>query len=371
MIREISMHVIDIVIFAGWVAFWIYWLAASIGVKAGQTQWTRFAGVRVGIILLLLLLLRVKAVKEHEFTNDPWLEGIGLAVFLSGLALAIWARVYLGRNWGMPMSQKADPELVTTGPYSRIRHPIYSGIILAMIGTTIAVSLYWLVAVVLLGAYFVYSAVVEERFLAGRFPDSYPEYKQSTKMLIPFIFLPLGKFFHLRAEDRHLGQEPTTQGYVDNPEVLDDELASHGQPLELLAAANARELVLVTAQQEEAIQFPSVRLEESRLEALDLTLLLQTGVILEGFVEHLDGLSLAASHGSPETDKESGICHVPIPLLVLSSPSGRPFTCHRHDVPHAAAQPHDPCQEPSPSLPRMLGYAAAVARRLAGSASTA
>ena len=182
------MHVVDIVIFAGWVAFWLYWLAASIGVKSGQTRWTRFAGVRVGVILVILLLLRVKALKGHEAISGPWLQGIGLAVFLLGLALAIWARVYLGRNWGMPMSQKADPELVTTGPYRSIRHPIYSGIILAMIGTTIAVSLYWLVAVVLVGAYFVYSAIAEERFMAGRFPDSYPEYKRSTKMLIPFIF---------------------------------------------------------------------------------------------------------------------------------------------------------------------------------------
>jgi protein-S-isoprenylcysteine O-methyltransferase Ste14 len=187
MIREFSMHVIDIVVFVGWIAFWIYWLVASIGVKAGQTQWTRFAGIRVGLILVVLLLLRIRAVKQHATANDPWLQGIGLAFFLLGLALAIWARVYLGRNWGMPMSQKADPELVTSGPYSSIRHPIYSGIILAMIGTTIAVSLYWLVAVVLLGAYFIYSATVEERFMAGRFPDSYPEYKRSTKMLIPFI----------------------------------------------------------------------------------------------------------------------------------------------------------------------------------------
>ena len=181
------MHVVDVVILAGWVAFWIYWLAASIGVKAGQTRWTRFAGIRVGIILVVLLLLRVRAVKEHTVTNNPWWQGIGLALFFLGLALAIWARVYLGRNWGMPMSQKVDPELVTTGPYHSIRHPIYSGIILAMIGTTIAVSLYWLVAVILLGAYFLYSAVVEERSMARLFPDSYPEYKRSTKMLIPFI----------------------------------------------------------------------------------------------------------------------------------------------------------------------------------------
>jgi protein-S-isoprenylcysteine O-methyltransferase Ste14 len=182
------MHVIDIIIFAGWVVFWIYWLAASIGVKAGQTRWTRFAGIRIGVILVILLLLRARTLKGHSAISDPWLQGIGLALFVLGLALAVWARVYLGRNWGMPMSQKAEPELVTTGPYRSIRHPIYSGIIVAMIGTTIAVSLYWLVAVALIGAYFIYSAIVEERFMAGRFPDSYPQYKRSTKMLIPLIF---------------------------------------------------------------------------------------------------------------------------------------------------------------------------------------
>ena len=57
------MHVVDVVILAGWVAFWIYWLAASIGVKAGQARWTKFAGIRVGVILVILLLLRVRALK--------------------------------------------------------------------------------------------------------------------------------------------------------------------------------------------------------------------------------------------------------------------------------------------------------------------
>jgi protein-S-isoprenylcysteine O-methyltransferase Ste14 len=182
------MHVIDLVIFICWVAFWIYWLLASVNVKAGQTRWARFAGVRVVLILLILLLLRIRGFKGHVVTTNPWLQGIGLGIFLLGLALAVWARVYLGRNWGMPMSQKAEPELVTAGPYSKVRHPIYSGIILAMIGTTIAVSLYWLVAVVVIGAYFIYSAVVEERSMARLFPGKYPEYKRSTKMLVPFIF---------------------------------------------------------------------------------------------------------------------------------------------------------------------------------------
>jgi protein-S-isoprenylcysteine O-methyltransferase Ste14 len=182
-----KMQAVDIVIGVGWAAFWIYWLAASFGVKAGRTRWTRFAGARVAIILIVLLLLRLRVLKEHSVNDNPWLEFIGLALFVVGLALAVWARLYLGRNWGMPMSQKADPELVTTGPYHTVRHPIYSGIILAMVGTAIAVSWYWLVAVAVLGAYFLYSAVMEERYMAERFPDAYPRYKQSTKRLIPYI----------------------------------------------------------------------------------------------------------------------------------------------------------------------------------------
>jgi protein-S-isoprenylcysteine O-methyltransferase Ste14 len=180
---------VDVVIGVGWVVFWIGWLAASLTAKTGRTGWTRLAGVRVAIILVVLLLVRLRLFKGHgEVTTNPWLQGIGLALFVLGLALAVWARIYIGRNWGMPMSQKDDPELVTTGPYHAIRHPIYTGIILAMIGTTIAVSLYWLIAVVLVGAYFVYSAVMEERYMTGRFPDTYPAYKHSSKMMIPFIF---------------------------------------------------------------------------------------------------------------------------------------------------------------------------------------
>lgn len=183
------MYAVALVILVAWVAFWIYWLAAAARVKAGRTRWGRLAGIRVAIVLVVLLLARTRAFKGRQtITNDPWLEGIGLAVFLCGLALAVWARRSLGRNWGTPMSEKVDPELVTTGPYRSVRHPIYSGIILAMVGTAVAVSWYWLIAVGLLGAYFIYSAVVEERHMAGLFPETYPAYRRSTKMLIPLVF---------------------------------------------------------------------------------------------------------------------------------------------------------------------------------------
>jgi protein-S-isoprenylcysteine O-methyltransferase Ste14 len=182
------MRAIDSIIGVGWIVFWAYWLVMAFTAKAEQTRWTRFAGVRVGLILVVLLLIRLRVFRgPGPATANSSLLGVGLALFVLGLGLAVWARVYLGRNWGMPMSRKADPELVTTGPYANVRHPIYSGIILALVGTAIAVSPYWLIAVAIAGAYFLVSAVIEERTMARLFPAAYPPYKRVTKMLIPYV----------------------------------------------------------------------------------------------------------------------------------------------------------------------------------------
>jgi protein-S-isoprenylcysteine O-methyltransferase Ste14 len=151
------MHLVDLVIVIVWVIFWAYWLFAARGVKSGRSGgWNRFIGLRVALLLL-------------------------------GLALAVWARLYIGRNWGAPMSHKDEPELVTTGPYRRIRHPIYTGLILAVLGTALATTLYGLIVAAVLGGFFVYSATREEAYLTEQFQDTYRAYKHSTKMLIPFV----------------------------------------------------------------------------------------------------------------------------------------------------------------------------------------
>ena len=182
------MRVIDAVIGALWIAFWVYWIASAVGVKAGRGRSRGFLGARVVVVLVMVAVIRGGVLGKRTVVRGLAPGLAGLIVVVLGLALAIWARRYLGRNWGMPMTEKIDPELVTTGPYRRVRHPIYSGIILAMVGTAIAVSWYWVLAVILLGSYFVYSAVMEERYMAGLFPDTYPAYKRSTKMLVPFVF---------------------------------------------------------------------------------------------------------------------------------------------------------------------------------------
>jgi len=184
------MYVVDYVIYGLWVLFWLTWLAAALTAKrAAQSRLRQFVGLRVGLFVILVLVGRSGVFKgHHAIVNNPSLQGIGMALFLTGLGLALWARVYLGRNWGTPMSEKVDAELVTTGPYRYIRNPIYSGIILAAIGTAVAVSWYWLVAVVFMGTYFSYSATVEARTMERLFPNDYPPYKHATKMVIPLVF---------------------------------------------------------------------------------------------------------------------------------------------------------------------------------------
>lgn len=185
--KDERMRAVDLVILIGWMAFWIYWLAEARNVKAGRNGWNRFIGARVALLVVIVFLFRFAGLGPHKATDDWWLIGIGLAVWAAGLALAVWARLYIGRNWGMPMTQKENPDLVTTGPYHAIRHPIYTGIIFGMVGTAIATTLYGLIAVAVLAGFFIYSAVNEERYMTELFPDAYPDYKRNSKMLIPFV----------------------------------------------------------------------------------------------------------------------------------------------------------------------------------------
>jgi protein-S-isoprenylcysteine O-methyltransferase Ste14 len=181
------VRAVEIVLAAGWAAFWLYWLVAAFSMKRGHIQWSRELRIRAVIVAVVIVLVRVGAFRGHGVDTDPWRAGMGLVLFALGLGFAIWARVHIGRNWGGPMTQKDEPELVTSGPYSLVRHPIYSGILAAGVGTAVALGWVWLIAVGLAGIYFLYSARVEERYLLEQFPDAYPEYKRSTRTLVPFL----------------------------------------------------------------------------------------------------------------------------------------------------------------------------------------
>jgi protein-S-isoprenylcysteine O-methyltransferase Ste14 len=182
------VHAVELVFAIGWAAFWIYWLVAAISTKRGHVSWSRELRIRAVVFVGAILLVRFGAFKHHGLNADPWRAGLGLFLFTLGLGFAIWARLNIGRNWGTPMSKKDEPELVTSGPYRLVRHPIYSGILVAGTGTAVTLSWMWLIVVALAGVYFIYSATVEEHYLTEQFPDTYPMYKRSTKMLVPLIF---------------------------------------------------------------------------------------------------------------------------------------------------------------------------------------
>jgi len=179
------MQTLKTAIAVAWIVFWVYWLVSAFGVKQGRASRRRIPlnGLSALAVLLLLRVFRGGSLAVHS----PVLGAIGAGVFVSGIALAIWARVHLGRNWGMPMTQKAEPELVTSGPYRFVRHPIYSGLLVALLGTALATNLIGLIIVAVLGGYFYYSASMEEKNLSATFPTAYPAYRSRTKMLVPFV----------------------------------------------------------------------------------------------------------------------------------------------------------------------------------------
>jgi protein-S-isoprenylcysteine O-methyltransferase Ste14 len=179
------VHALRTAITIGWIAFWVYWLASAAGVKKGRRSSRRIplTGVTALCVVVVLRVFRGDNLTVHS----PVVGAIGAVFFASGIAFAIWARIHLGRNWGMPMDQKAEPELVTSGPYRLVRHPIYSGLLLAVVGTALATSLIALIIALPLTGYFYFAGSEEEKNLTAAFPEEYPAYKSRTKMLIPFV----------------------------------------------------------------------------------------------------------------------------------------------------------------------------------------
>ena len=196
-----------VLIAVSWVAFLLYWSIAAIGVKQDlpqQGSWGSGHGlllrlVAAAILILVLVLRRGQAFNRlgllHRLqaaapgmASGPVLGTIGALLCVLGIACALWARWHLGSNWSWRPALKADHALITSGPYRLVRHPIYSGLLLAVGGSTLAAS--WPLVIIpgMLLVVFVRRIHHEEQLLLQHFPERYPAYQRRTWALIPWLY---------------------------------------------------------------------------------------------------------------------------------------------------------------------------------------
>lgn len=185
------MSIAYIIVITSWVVFLAYWAISAIGVKrdVNETKWGKNA---VNRILVLIFAIAVFWIASHvgfsQYRFGETVDIIGAALSVIGIAFAIWARWNLGRNWSGTPAMKEGHELITSGPYTFVRHPIYTGMLVAILGSTLTGGWLWL-TVFVVSCIFVLSKIrVEERYMMQLFPDTYPAYKKRTKALIPFVW---------------------------------------------------------------------------------------------------------------------------------------------------------------------------------------
>ncbi|MDE2041003.1 MAG: isoprenylcysteine carboxylmethyltransferase family protein [Patescibacteria group bacterium] len=177
-----------------WIVFAIVWAVSAIFAKRTAKRNRK----RLSMFVMWLIFMTVVVILAHVTENkgailllyiqNPAVRLIGAVLVILGIALAFWARYHLGRNWGQPMSEKVDAELVTTGPYAHIRHPIYAGIFLSIIGSALVFGVFWALILTVYSGYFLYSIGREDEIMARLFPQTYSMYRSRTKRLIPGIW---------------------------------------------------------------------------------------------------------------------------------------------------------------------------------------
>jgi protein-S-isoprenylcysteine O-methyltransferase Ste14 len=185
------LHFINIV----WGLVAIYWIVGMVLAKPtikSESILSSTTHIVLGCVAVLLVWdpATGRGVLGHRLTSPAgWVAWLGLAVTIGGCAFAVWARSILGSNWSSLVTVKQDHELILRGPYAVVRHPIYSGLLLALTGTAIAVG--EIRAFIGLGLAFVgflVKSAAEEKFMREEFSAEYARYSQRVRRLIPFVF---------------------------------------------------------------------------------------------------------------------------------------------------------------------------------------
>lgn len=174
----------------------LYWTISAISAKQVQSQEPfikRFLYYWLPLMVSLALLGPGKwfgdSILREKFIEHTDTVGlIGLTLAAIGAGIALWSRILLGRNWSLAVQQKEGHELIKSGPYSLVRHPIYSGLLLLFSGHALIVGDYRaILAVIIVFASFWLKLKKEETVLRHAFGERYVLYQKETKAIIPFI----------------------------------------------------------------------------------------------------------------------------------------------------------------------------------------
>jgi protein-S-isoprenylcysteine O-methyltransferase Ste14 len=177
------------VLWLAWAAGWLASSQWSSDVKRRQTSTERrlhLAEMALAVALFLFPGLGYGWLGRRVLPRTEALFVIGAALLVLGLGFTVWARLTLGRNWSGHVTLKAGHRLIRSGPYALVRHPIYTGLLLAMLGSTIATDEWRAVlALVIATSALVRKLRIEESWLAGEFGNEYEVYRKEVKALVP------------------------------------------------------------------------------------------------------------------------------------------------------------------------------------------
>lgn len=175
-----------------WYALALVWAVGWLRVKSAKlsepipARFLEIILVGCALVLLFSKSFAFGRLAIRMFSPTPALDWTGVALTFVGSILAIWARLLLGQNWSAEVSLKAGHELVRSGPYAYIRHPIYAGLLLAVIGTaTVLGEWRGLAAIALFAIAHGLKARNEEQFLSAEFGEEYRQYRERTGSLLP------------------------------------------------------------------------------------------------------------------------------------------------------------------------------------------
>jgi protein-S-isoprenylcysteine O-methyltransferase Ste14 len=186
--------ILNLLLPALWIAWLIYWWTSARNVK--ETRWQEPLRSqllhRVPVILGALMFAAPRllplALRRRVVPAGPLAPTLGVLLMAAGLGFSVWARRHLGRNWSSQVVVKQDHALIRTGPYSRLRHPIYTGILLAFLGTAVVVGeVRGFVGFLLVLIGFAIKSQAEETRMKATFPE-YEQYRRQTSALIPYVF---------------------------------------------------------------------------------------------------------------------------------------------------------------------------------------